>query len=200
MPHPGSRHVRSFTVSRLALRLEPFEPCFMLVAPLGFNPSERFLLEEPYTSRCRMPSCRCLSNRKLLFSGNGGSRCLSVPRDVLPGHASCRCWPKWAGLTMRQSARIPRATILLLVRMNTYSVGPLPRMWALVRAPCIANVMVGSWLRCIRGVHAGLVAARPLGRLVSSPLCPPGHEEPGPLHHDVVFRFWLAAPAKTRRT
>ena len=62
LTYPGSRHVRFLTVSRLALRPRPFEPCFMLVASLGLHPSERFPLEEPYTSRCQMPSCRCLSN------------------------------------------------------------------------------------------------------------------------------------------
>lgn len=50
--------MRFLTVSRLTLRPGPFRPCFVPVASLGLHPSERFPLEEPYTSRCLFPSCR----------------------------------------------------------------------------------------------------------------------------------------------
>jgi hypothetical protein len=59
LPTPGSRHVGFFTFARLTLRSEPLQPYFMPVAPMGLHPSELFPLEEPYTSRCQVPSCRC---------------------------------------------------------------------------------------------------------------------------------------------
>lgn len=63
LPPPGSRHVRFLTAARLALHQSPFGPCFVPVAPMGFDPSERFPFEEQCTSRCRMPSWRYLSTR-----------------------------------------------------------------------------------------------------------------------------------------
>lgn len=105
LPPPGSRHVGFLTFLRLALRLVPFQPCFMLVAPLGLRPSEVFPLEQPVTSRCQSPPAVPLLTRPHPLPSNSYPAAMTL---LCPTARHRRSLPEGRLARRRAHARIPK--------------------------------------------------------------------------------------------